>query len=325
MTARIIRRSLVSFGLALLALQAGPSAFAQPARETLTLAREHRGKPIQVTSELLLPPGTGRVPAVVIQHGSGGVTDAREYRYAREMVAMGIAALVIDSFKPRGIASTVGDQSTVTSREMTDDAFAALKALAAHSRVMPDRIGIFGFSKGGTVALMTARERHAARVLPAGPRFALHVPFYPACNDHYINRRTTGAPVLMLIGDADTYAGVAPCLEYGAKLRADGAKIDVKVYPGAPHGWDAQRAATIATGENWSKCVFEEQTDGTWKERTSGAVMIDKQGRRIDDAFNQALSVCRTLGVFAGPNAAAKAASMNDLKDAVRRHLLRQQ
>ena len=325
-SARAARSRRYRYGSAVITafLMLQPSlAVAQQTSETLTFARDHRGKPIQVPGQLLLPAGSGKVPAMVIHHGSGGVSEAREHRYARELVGMGMAALVIDSFKPRGISTTVSNQDAVSSLEMTDDAFAALKALAGHPRIDAAKIGIVGFSKGGTVALLSAHERRAERAgLPSGLRFALHVPVYPACGSHYLRPKTSGAPLYMLIGAADTYAGVAPCTEYAEKLRAEGAKVEVKVYAGAPHGFDGDRAYNVATGENWSRCIFEEQADGTWKERVSGQITNDQQGRRIEVGLKSALAACRMRGVSGGPNAAAKAAAMNDLKEAVRRHLL---
>ena len=296
-------------------------ATAEQSTEPLRIGREHRGKAIEVPAALSLPPGTHKVPAMIIHHGSGGVTEAREGRYARELVGIGVAAVVIDSFKPRGITDTVSDQSQVSSAEMANDAFAALKVLAAHPRINPSRIGILGFSKGGTVVLMTALESRAARALPRGMRFALHIPIYPACNNHYLDRRSAGGPMLMLIGGADTYAGVAPCTEWGDKLKAAGGNVTVKVYPGAEHGFDGERPYNIAKGENWSRCVFDEQPDGSWKDRASGATTNDAQGRRIELGFKTALANCMTRGVSGGPNVAAKSAAMEDLKAAVRRHL----
>jgi dienelactone hydrolase len=206
---------------------------------------------------------------------------------------------------------------------MMDDAFAALQALAAHPRADAKRIGILGFSKGGSVALYAAHERLAARKLPAGLRFALHVPFYPWCGNHHLRPMTTGAPILMLIGGADTYAGVAPCTEYAEKLKAEGGKVDVKIYHNAAHGFDGGSAYSIARGENHSRCIYDEQPDGSWRERTSGILTNDKQGRRIEAGHASALASCRTFGVSGGPDAAAAKASMADLKAAVRRHLLR--
>lgn len=296
---------------------------AQTVSEKLALAREHRGTAIQVPAELLLPAGTGKVPAMVVEHGSSGVTAAREYRYARELVAMGVAALVIDSFKPRGIANTVSHQEAVSAAEMAGDTFAALKVLAAHPRIDPARIGLVGFSKGGTVALTAAHERQAAGArLPGKLRFALNVSFYPACSMQYFRPKTTGAPIYLLLGGADTYVGVAPCLEYAEKLKAQGATVVVNVYPDAPHGFDGDRDYKFANGQNWSRCIFEEQPDGSWKDRTTGKTTIDKRGRRVSDGFRAAVAACRKRGVSGGPNAAARAASMQDLKEAVRKHLL---
>lgn len=309
--------------IALLAITLGGESVAQPSSEKLMLARQHRGKAIEVPGELLLPAGTNKVPAMVLVHGSGGVTQTREYRYAKELVGMGVAAFVLDAFKPRGIVMTVTDQESVTSSEMTDDAFAALKALAAHPRIDAAKVGVVGFSKGGIVALRAAHERILARSgLAAGLRFALHVPFYPSCGSHYLRQKTTGAPILMLIGGADTYAGVEPCTEYAEKLKTQGARLEIKVYPGAPHGFDGESAYSVAKGENYSRCIFDEQSDGTWKERTSGVTTNDAQGKRIEAGYKAALAACRTLGVSGGPNAAAKTASMSELKAAVRQYLL---
>jgi dienelactone hydrolase len=297
-------------------------AAAEPGRQELALPREYRGRQVTITAELYLPAATGRVPAMIIQHGSGGVAAAREGRYAREMVKLGVAALVMDSFKGRGIVSTVADQSAVSSQDMAEDAFAALKRLASHPRIASDRIGILGFSKGGTVALLTALERRANRALPDGLRFALHVSLYPGCGSQYFRPKSTGAPIYLLLGGADTYVGVGPCQEYAAALKAEGAAIDVTVYPGARHGFDGERSYAVANGENWSRCVFVEQPDGSWTERTSGVVTHDSRGQRIEAGYRRALAVCRGYGVSGGPNEAARTKAMAALKGYLHKHLL---
>jgi dienelactone hydrolase len=290
--------------------------------ERLDVPREHRGERIEVRGDLLLPPGSEKVPAMVIHHGSGGVTEAREYRYARELVGMGVAVLVIDSFTPRGISSTVSAQAQISTFEMTDDALAALKALAAHPRIDASRTGVVGFSKGGTSALQAALERRAARILPTGVRYALHVAFYPACNNHLYRPELSGGPMLMLLGGADTYTGVEPCIELAAIFRSAGADVTLSVYPGAPHGFDGEAAYSIASGENWRRCIFEEQPDGNWTERITGEVTTDARGRRNPEGLRRALAACLRRGVSGGPDADARDASMADLKAAVRRHLL---
>jgi dienelactone hydrolase len=303
------------------AVAASPS-FAQDNSEKLTFAQDHRGKAITVGGDLFLPSGTAKVPALVIHHGSGGVSADRELRYAREIVTMGVATLVIDSFKPRGITSTVQDQSAVTSLEMLGDAFGALKALAAHPRVDGKRVGIIGFSKGGEVALQSALGVRVSRYSPDGLRFALHVPFYPWCGTQHYKPKTTGAPIYMLLGGADTYVGVEPCKEYAGVLKAEGARAEVVIYPGAKHGFDGGQEYTVAQGQNSSRCVYQQQPDGTWKERTSGIITTDSKGQRLEGPTRQAVEKCRTLGVSGGPNADARAKSMAALKSYVQQHLL---
>ncbi len=313
-----LARALLAF---LLAATSSP-ALAHDNSEKLSFPQDYRGKAITVRGELFLPPGADKVPALLIHHGSGGVSETREMRYAREIVKMGVATLVIDSFKPRGITSTVRDQSTVTNNDMQADEFAALKALAGHSRIDAKRVGVMGFSKGGTAALLVAHEARAARVLPEGMRFALHVPVYPACITQHYKPKSTGAPIYMLLGGADTYAGFKQCQEYAAALKAEGARVEVTTYPGAKHGFDSNRAYNLADGENYSRCVFQQQPDGSWKERTSGITTVDAKGQRLEEANKKALAACRTLGVSGGPDPEAKAKAMAALKSYVQRHLL---
>lgn len=173
--------SLVRIGL-LATFLATLAATSVAQQETIAFESRHKGRPIQVTATISWPAGSSMVPAMVIQHGSAGINERREGRYARELVAMGVAAVQIDSFGPRGVRSTVTDQMAVDGAEFNLDAIAALKALAAHPRVDRTRIGIMGFSKGAVSALMVSHERLlTGKGLPDGLRYALHIPIYPTC------------------------------------------------------------------------------------------------------------------------------------------------
>jgi dienelactone hydrolase len=291
-------------------------------RQTIDFEGRQKGQPVRVTAEIYWPAAQGTVPAMVVHHGSGGISDQRERRYARELAAMGVAAVVIDSFRPRGVTSTVEDQSAVSGRDFNLDALEALKALGANGRIDRNRIGIMGFSKGGTSALMASHlALLAAAGVPSGLRYALHVPFYPSCTTQYYRPRTTGQPIYLLLGGADTYVGVEPCATYAETLRANGARIEVKVYPGAGHGFDGGRAYSNPRGENYSQCVFQQQPDGTFVERKSGVVTSTAGGKPVQGAMAKALARCRTLGVSGGLQDAAAAQSMVDLKSYVRRDL----
>jgi dienelactone hydrolase len=317
--------SLLRVGL-LATVLASLAAAAVAQQEAIGFESRHKDRPVQVSAAIRWPAGSGVVPAMVIHHGSGGINERREGRYARELVAMGVAAVQIDSFGPRGVRSTVANQMAVDGAEFNLDAIAALKALAAHRRIDRRRIGIMGFSKGGVSALMVSHERVlAGKGLPDGLRFALHVPIYPTCYVHYHQPRTTGAPIYLLLGGADTYAGVEPCATYGETLRKAGARIEVRIYPGAPHGFDGGVAYTTPRGENYSRCVALQRADGTYVERGSGTVV----GTSAADGWlilgpqaAKAIAACRTLGVSGGPNEKARAQAMEDFKGYVRQHLL---
>lgn len=318
------RRSLgLAFCLASMLLSIDGLRAQEVVKEVLEFPGISKGAPVAVKAELFLPAhATGRLPAMVIHHGSGGVTDAREYAYAREFTKMGVASIIPDSFGARGIKSTVSDQSGVSTFEMVVDAFGALKAAAKHPRLDPERIGITGFSKGGSVALRSALSSFAERNAPGGPRFALHVAFYPSCDSHYYRANTTGAPIFALLGGKDTYVGTEPCLEFTAKMKAAGAKIETVVYPDAQHGWDGEgKPWAVSSGENYSKCVFVEAPDRSWTERASGVKVVGTDGRPIAGAYDQAYAKCRTSGVSGAPDFDAKQKSLALLKSAMREAL----
>lgn len=299
------------------ALLAAPAQAQQGVRkEVISVDSLAKGKPVSVPVEVFIPDGAAeRAAAMVILHGSGGVTDQREYGYAREFTKMGVVSVIPDSFTPRGVKSTVADQAAVPSLEMAGDIMRILAAVAKHPRIDPARIGVVGFSKGGTAALQVALAAQAERHTPGGPRFALHVAFYPACDTQYLNVTTTGAPVRVLIGERDTYVGSKPCLDYVAKIKAGGGDIAATVYPQAEHDWDkGTKAWNNSAGENYSKCVFIEQPDRSWVEQTSGVTIIAAGGKPVSGARDQAYAKCRTSGVAGGPHEATRVQSLADLQ-----------
>jgi dienelactone hydrolase len=107
------------------------------------------------------------------------------------------------------------------------DALAALRLLATHPRIDPERIGVIGFSKGGQVALYTALEPFRRAIIDDDRRFAAHVALYPYCNDWYQAERIDGAPMLLLLGGRDDYTPAEPCRGYAEWFRSAGADTSV--------------------------------------------------------------------------------------------------
>src|SRR5579864_9513127 len=76
------------------------------------------GQPATIAGELRIPkPGTDRLPAVILVHGSGGVS-FNSGMWAGELNKAGFATFVTDSFTGRGIKDTITDQSQLSAYAM---------------------------------------------------------------------------------------------------------------------------------------------------------------------------------------------------------------
>ena len=258
-----------------------------------------------------------KFPAMVVVHGSGGVSDRREGDWGRALSSFGIAVLAIDSFTPRGVQSTVEDQSRVSSQQMLRDAYGALAFLAARDTIDAERVGVMGMSKGGTVALDAADER-----TQQGGRFAVYVPFYPGCTVQFRNPRMKG-PIFMLIGESDDYTGVKSCAEYVERIRAAGASIELKTYPGAHHGFDGDtssfRESWVPRAQNYRDCVVYVEDD----RRTVTKAGTPLDFRQPRDAVAILKRECMRTGATVGGNASVKQRSHEDVKAFLKAHLVR--
>jgi dienelactone hydrolase len=204
---------------------------------------------------LYIPSGTAPVPAVVILSTSAGIQPYRESYYANALVNAGIAALVVDSFGPRGIATAVEDQGLLTSYQMEADAFGALSFLRNDQRILPNAVAVMGVSKGGTAALNSSfliRETWRNTTT----RFAAHVAISPDCTTPHRSVATTGAPILLVLAELDDYADPAPCRAYAAQINGlAGAHITTYEVPGAHHGWERLGSLQVLpNAENFSAC-----------------------------------------------------------------------
>jgi dienelactone hydrolase len=269
------------------------------------------GKPkIGIPAELLLPKQvSGPVPVMVIMHGSGALRYEREYRYAGELNKEGIGAVVLDSFSPRGVRATAAQQQRLSSVTMVGDVYALLNLLTSHPRIDPHRIGVMGFSKGGSVTVLALDEQVRSALARGAARFAVGVAFYPGCFVYLRQPRPTPAPLLMLLGEQDNYTPAVQCERQATTLRAAGGTVTIITYPGAHHGWDGTRAVRLLNSDySYGRCRFEIDQTGTIVDVNSGRSLLS-----TEDA-SQAMAACSTQGVSIGANEDAARRSLADLK-----------
>jgi dienelactone hydrolase len=174
-----------------------------------------------------------------VVHGSSGVLQD-DWEWAKRLNEMGIATFVIDNFTGRGIVETATDRSRLSAMADAAGALAALRLLATHPAIDPKRIGVIGFSRGGSVAIDSALEPIRRAVIDGDLRFAAHIAVYPGCSVTQVSAHLDGSPILMLLGGKDDYTPAPACLAHADVLRAKGATVSVVVYPNAYHGFDSK-------------------------------------------------------------------------------------
>jgi len=272
-----------------------------------TLVRRGSLPKVVVTGELSLPKGADKVPAMIVAHGSNGVTEGREGRWAVRLNENGIAAFVVDSFKPRGIKSTASDQSVLSPAANVADALNALRLLATHPRIDAQRIGIMGFSRGGQVSIQTALDPVRRGIVDGELRFAVHVPFYPPCNTMYVAEKVTGAPIRFVLAGSDDYTPPADCARYVEWFRLKGAAADSITYEDAYHGFDGTgRIVFVSTLQTGRRCNARHDYDSNVTVRLDTNEVL-RTAEQIRSYYRSCIGHGATVG--GNPQAAQKAAA----------------
>lgn len=248
--------------------------------QTLTLSDQQfltgdtGGKPVSISGQLRVAQGAGRLPVVVLQHGSGGYGGNIEV-WSREFNAIGVSTFALDGFTGRGLTEVSTNQALLGRLNFILDDYRALAILAAHPRVDPNRIILMGFSRGGQAALYASLKHFNQMWNKSGVEFAAYVAFYPDCMTTFVSdTEVTGRPIRIFGGMPDDYNPIATCKAYVERLRAAGSDVELTEYPTAPHGFDnplgAVPAAVSPKSETVRNCRIDEE---------SGGVLINRETR----------------------------------------------
>jgi dienelactone hydrolase len=212
---------------------------------TLTLSDQQfltgdaNGKPATVAGEFRIAQGSGRLPVVVLMHGSSGVGAAME-PWVHHFNAMGISTFVIDGFTGRGLTVVGPNQALLGRLNLIVDTYRALDILSHHPRVDPERIVLMGFSRGGQATLYASLDRFNKLWNKSGAQFAGYIPFYPDCSTTYATDTEVAArPIRIFHGTPDDYNPVASCKAYVARLQEAKRDVVLTEYPDSQHAFDA--------------------------------------------------------------------------------------
>ncbi len=207
------------------------------------------------------PRGQGRFPAVIVIMEAFGLNDHIKdvaERIARE----GYVTIAPDLYyrEPQNVVGYEQLQAAIAlMQKLVDDKVladlrAVINHLNAQTFVNGERIGITGFCMGGTIAFTAACK------FPEAIKAA--VPFYgggiagdsPAAPLNFAG--ALQAPVLCFFGEKDPYIPLAAVQQIDNILHTLGKIFEIKVYPGADHGFFCDERASYqpeAAQDAWER------------------------------------------------------------------------
>jgi dienelactone hydrolase len=240
--------------------------------QTLTISDEQFlkgdsfGRPTIISGTLRIAPGSGRLPLVILVHGSGGIEE-NIARWERVFASLGISTFAIDSFSGRGIVSTVADQSQLGRLNMILDLYRSLAVLAADPRIDPSRIAVMGFSRGGQAALYASLKRFQKMWNPSGIDPAIYIALYAPCITTYIDdTQVSDHPIRIFHGRSDDWVEVAPCRGYFERLKQTAKDVQMTEFANTWHAFDypslPSRPANVPYAQT-THCLLKEEPVGT--------------------------------------------------------------
>jgi dienelactone hydrolase len=182
------------------------------------------------------PSGDGDVPFVVLLHGCGGLKhEAMWSRWVQPWADLfrdhRVGTAVVDSFGPRGVDQVCTGDVAAWAVRRADDAYSARAWLAGQRGVDRARIAVMGMSNGGRTVLAALRT-----TLKHPEPFVAGIALYPGCQSDVDSRFY--APLLVLIGNADTVTRARACEQMKAARPAGAPELTLVVYPRGPHTFD---------------------------------------------------------------------------------------
>ena len=202
-----------------------------------------------------------KFPLIIGVAGSLGWGE-HHYKYLQMYRDMGIATFELNSFKSRGVESTVGSQTEVTTAMMILDVYRALEKLATHPNINKEKVGLTGWSLGGGVTLFSG-WKPLKKAIGSNIKFSAKLAFYPPCFATPHTVEFEDAPTHVLIGDLDTWTPADACIEFKEIMNNNGYNFNVTVYDSSYHSFDRSSDLSFMDhAYSFSDCRFKIRDDG---------------------------------------------------------------
>ena len=179
---------------------------------------------------LATPKGTGKYPGVlVIQEIWGVVENIKDI--TRRLAGEGYVALAVDLYDGKTVANLEDGRSIrekISEEMMLRDINAGFEYLKSLTKVKPNRIGSVGYCMGGGLSLRLACENK---------ELAAAVVFYGRNPSPIDLVKNINCPLMGNYAGEDKGITEADVNFLRDTLKKYGKTHDIKIYPGAPHGF----------------------------------------------------------------------------------------
>jgi len=196
---------------------------------------------VKVHAYYRAPMGENR-PVVISLHGADGVNLGRNLgsKAFPAFIGWDWGLVVVDSFRPRGVARLTGPKKNLLPETRRQDVLAVIRWLRTRPEVDAKRIALYGISHGARTALSTIDEQwknhpDVACAVAVNPGCEAYLGIPNSFNETTYKDYKASAPLLVITGGKDTYTPAEYCARLCDGLKTKGARVEYAEFPEAGH------------------------------------------------------------------------------------------
>ena len=201
----------------------------------------------QLSTELLLVKADS-APTVILSHGGGGRWE-HQTRWGRTLNENGFNVVIVDHFTAKGVAAHVGkvNPKTLPAERVKD--LVAVATWVSQQSWNRGKVGVIGFSQGGSGVNLLANTREVKRISGIDPSdlsvFGAVVSYYPGCG--IAGGTPPDLPYLPAMVHLAMNDGLADPFWCTSGYRKN-ENLTIYKYDGAPHSFDVEVPGWRKTG-----------------------------------------------------------------------------